>query len=763
MKLWSSAKIRARRAAISNKRPDADRTLLVVLREHGALPAILVAVGFFIAASSLMLLRRDVVKWRPGQAVPYDIVSRVDFTFSDPDVLAQKRRDARNNTPRIYKSAGDVWTPVQELLMSLPDRVAGDSLSALTPQLRAALDEGTIAALRAVNNKERRRAYEKSVEDYIRELMNHTDTHFGMKVPLIILDESTRKQDVSASRKISIEKFGLVEAAWTYNVNDPEFRGLATGIANRYFLLDLESKIATITAAMLQPTHRLDETATDEHRNEAERAVASNAGDVSYPANTILVQRDKGVIEPKDWQLLRVENERYLTNLGPGAAWKARFGSFGTVALLTAILGAYVAVFQRRVVRNPARAIGIAGLLLSMLILAQLAGIGSGQLYLMGVAPAILAGMILSLAYDRRFAIGVASMLGMLITFGLDQGVEFFLILETGIVTSCVMLTDVRNRGKLIEVGGATALAMMLATAAAGAVAMDPLRFVAFNCLYTGAAGLAVGFVVLGILPFIERAFRITTSMTLLELADASHPLLRRLAVEAPGTYSHSLQVATLSEAAAESIGANSLLCRVSAYYHDVGKINKADYFVENQVNGENRHINLSPSVSLLIIIGHVKDGIELAREYNLPQAVIPFIQQHHGTTLVEYFYHRAVTQKEGDQPAISETQYRYPGPKPRSKEVAIVMLADAVESATRAMSEPNPSRVETLVHDLAMKRLLDGQFDECELTMRELETIQKAFVKTLLGIYHGRIAYPSTSTIQNIALANPSPAMKIG
>jgi putative nucleotidyltransferase with HDIG domain len=241
---------------------------------------------------------------------------------------------------------------------------------------------------------------------------------------------------------------------------------------------------------------------------------------------------------------------------------------------------------------------------------------------------------------------------------------------------------------------------------------------------------------------------------------------LRRLAVEAPGTYNHSLQVATLSEAAAEAIGANSLLCRVGAYYHDVGKMNKADYFIENQQPGCNRHINLNPSVSLLIIIGHVKDGVELAREYNLPTSLVNFIQQHHGTTLVEYFYHQACTQKDQrqpDHPAVSETQYRYPGPKPRVKEIAIVMLADAVESACRAMSEPTASRVETLVHDLALKRLLDGQFDDCDLTMRDLDLIERSMVKTLLGIYHGRIAYPSTSATQHAAPTGPmlAPTMR--
>jgi putative nucleotidyltransferase with HDIG domain len=331
-------------------------------------------------------------------------------------------------------------------------------------------------------------------------------------------------------------------------------------------------------------------------------------------------------------------------------------------------------------------------------------------------------------------------------------------------MTACFLLDDIRTRSKLIEVGGAAALVMIVAAVAAGALSLDPWAFVLKNCLYAGAAGLVVGFIVLGILPFIERAFRITTSMTLLELADSGQPLLRRLAMEAPGTYNHSLQVATIAEAAAEAVGANSLLARVGAYYHDVGKINKADYFIENSPPGGcNRHLNLSPSVSLLIIIGHVKDGVELAKEYNLPTTLAHFIQQHHGTTLVEFFYHQACTtaQRQPDGPAVAEAQYRYPGPKPRSKEVAIVMLADAVESAARSMSEPTGSRVEALVHDLSMKRLMDGQFDECDLTMRELELIERSMMKTLLAIYHGRIAYPSTQSQAAPQAAASVPAAK--
>jgi putative nucleotidyltransferase with HDIG domain len=472
-----------------------------------------------------------------------------------------------------------------------------------------------------------------------------------------------------------------------------------------------------------------------------------------------------GEITQDDWLLLKAEHDAFHAR-ARGNKWVERLGVAGIVGIITIILCAYVLRYQPRIMRNHARAIAIGGLMLAMLFLAQVAAVGTSQLYLVPPAAVMLVAMIMTIAYDQRFALGIATFQAVLVTLALDADLSYFLILEAGVVTCCFMLDDVRSRSRLIEVGGATALAMIAATMAGGALDFDPLRYVAKNSLYIGAAGLAVGFVVLGILPFIEKAFRITTSMTLLELADASQPLLRRLSLEAPGTYNHSLQVATLAEEAAKAIGGNSLLCRVASYYHDVGKINKAEYFVENQTEGQNRHINLSPSVSLLIIIGHVKDGIELAREYNLPTSIFPFIQQHHGTTLVEFFYHRAVDRdRERDraapnQPGVSEMQYRYPGPKPKSKEIAVVMLADAVESATRSMAEPNASRIEALVHELAMKRLLDGQFDESDLTMRELELVERSLVKSLNAIYHGRIAYPSTiATTSAPPSSGPQPA----
>jgi putative nucleotidyltransferase with HDIG domain len=260
-----------------------------------------------------------------------------------------------------------------------------------------------------------------------------------------------------------------------------------------------------------------------------------------------------------------------------------------------------------------------------------------------------------------------------------------------------------------------------------------------------GIRCVVAGFLMTGLLPFIEQLFGVQTELSLLELGDVAHPLLQELVRRAPGTYNHSINVASIAEAAAESIGARGLLVRVGAYFHDIGKMLKPGYFVENQGQDANRHDALMPAMSTLIIIAHIKDGADLARQHHLPQSLIDFIQQHHGTTLVEYFYRRANEQSEANPDAaeVEESAFRYPGPKPQTKEAAVLMLADAVESASRALVEPTPARIESLVHEIAMKRLLDGQFDNCGLTLHELATIEDSLVKSLTAVYHGRVKYP--------------------
>ena len=228
-----------------------------------------------------------------------------------------------------------------------------------------------------------------------------------------------------------------------------------------------------------------------------------------------------------------------------------------------------------------------------------------------------------------------------------------------------------------------------------------------------------------------------------------THPLLQELIRRAPGTHNHSITVGTIAEAAAERIGANALLIRIGAYFHDIGKMLKPHYFIENQAGAANRHANLNPAMSTLIIIGHVKDGVDLGRQHHLPESIIDLIEQHHGTTLVEYFYREAARRSNGDPDAslVQESSFRYPGPKPQTKEAGILMVSDAVESASRTLSEPTPARIEGLVRELIDKRLDDGQFDECGLTLREIGEIRESLIKSLIGIYHGRVKYPEQRT----------------
>lgn len=254
--------------------------------------------------------------------------------------------------------------------------------------------------------------------------------------------------------------------------------------------------------------------------------------------------------------------------------------------------------------------------------------------------------------------------------------------------------------------------------------------------------GIASGVIVIGTLPVFEYLFKTATNISLLELADFNQPLLHRMILEAPGTYHHSLVVGNLSEAASLAVGANPLLARIGAYYHDIGKMQKPEYFSENQDIQSSKHDNLSPTMSKLIIMNHVSEGLGLAKKYNLNPRLTDFILQHHGTSLVYYFYRRALEGLEEDQ-EIREEGFRYPGPKPNTKETAIVLLADAVEAATRALKEPTPTNITDVVHKIINNKFIDGQLDECDLTLKDLEKISEIFIRILSGIYHARITYP--------------------
>jgi putative nucleotidyltransferase with HDIG domain len=330
--------------------------------------------------------------------------------------------------------------------------------------------------------------------------------------------------------------------------------------------------------------------------------------------------------------------------------------------------------------------------------------------------------------------------------------------------TAVYLTLQVRRRSRLIRAGLCVGVAIWLLSLTFGLIGPINLlnpgatewQMIGIQSALAIGNGIVTAMLVGGTLPILEQLFRITTDISWLEASDLNHPLLRRMTIEAPGTYHHSLVVANLAESAAEAIGANGTLCRVCSYFHDIGKLVKPEYFTENMNFERNPHDDLAPTMSALIIIAHVKEGVDLALKHGLNQQVIDVIQQHHGTSLVFYFYKRALQQQEDaraggkimkmreeDIPEVSEESFRYSGPKPQTRENAIISLADMVESASRSLEKPTPQKIEQLVTDLIDQRLADRQLDECELTLRELKTIAERFRFTLMNMLHTRIAYP--------------------
>jgi putative nucleotidyltransferase with HDIG domain len=428
--------------------------------------------------------------------------------------------------------------------------------------------------------------------------------------------------------------------------------------------------------------------------------------------------------------------------MSPGEHAKRALGILVMVTGLFALTAVSILRQDNRVADSPPRVAVLCALAVATLVVCRLLAINPWGAEIL---PISLAAMTLAVAHGPMFALTVSFGLCTMASMALGGGLGHFLTLLGGTAIGALLLREVRSRTRPVIVGAIAALGFAIMTAAAGMWQDQPWPLIATDCAWRFGWGLLGGFLLGGSLPFIENAFGIVTGMSLLELGDMTHPLLQELVARAPGTYNHSITVGTIAEAAAEKVGADPLLVRIGAYFHDIGKVLKPHYFVENQTAGVNRHANLAPAMSTLIIIGHVKDGADLARQHHLPQSIIDLIEQHHGTTLVEFFYREAARRRDGnpDTGEVQESFFRYPGPRPQSKEAAILMMTDAVESASRSLSEPTPGRLEGLVADIVDKRLRDGQFDECDLTLREIATIRESLVKSLIGIYHGRIKYP--------------------
>jgi len=371
--------------------------------------------------------------------------------------------------------------------------------------------------------------------------------------------------------------------------------------------------------------------------------------------------------------------------------------------------------------------------------------------------PLASGAMTICLFVGLEFAIPMAMLIAIGAAIIFQNRFDIFIYFLLNSSMAAYWMQNCRERKVFIKAGVKLGLLnVILATAINAYIGDFSGSKLLWDWAFAFMGGVGAGIVTAGIAPLVEIAFDYTTDIKLLELANLDRPILRRLMIEAPGTYHHSVIVGTMVEAAASEIGANPLLAKVCGYYHDIGKIKKPLYFIENQANGVNKHDKLAPSMSSLILIAHIKDGVEIAKKNKLGQVIVDTIRQSHGTSLISYFYNKAKQLRGKD--AVNIDDFRYPGPKPQTREASLVMLADMVEAASRTLSNPTPSRIQGLVQNLINKVFSDGQLDDCELTLKDLHNIAKSFNKILNGIHHHRIEYPETPLLNNGKGKNGSP-----
>ena len=420
--------------------------------------------------------------------------------------------------------------------------------------------------------------------------------------------------------------------------------------------------------------------------------------------------------------------------------------------------------------RNTTLAVSAVSIILNLILFRFILEFGSILLnnneallaVLPNLLPIALAPILTAVLVGSMPGILTALIISVLFCLGFDNSLEQFLITFLPGIVGVYSSFKIRNRSKLIQAGLYTGLTSALCCAIISLLNDSSIAFISQQIAYSTVIGVFTGITVVVLVSTFEQIFKITTSITLLELTDFNHPILRKMQLEAPGTYHHSLMVANLSENAAAIIGSNPLLCRVCCLFHDIGKLVKPEYFSENQ-RGFNPHEEKNPSMSALVIKAHVKEGVEIAKQEKLPKVIIDVIKQHHGTSLIKYFYHQAQkqlnaeslnnpnqTQDGQNKQSIHQSTYRYDGPKPRFKESAIIFFADAVEAASRSLKKISQPSIEEMIDSIFESRIKDGQLDECPLTFKELDAIKESFTRTLLNMLHTRIEYPKDSEIES-------------
>ncbi len=502
--------------------------------------------------------------------------------------------------------------------------------------------------------------------------------------------------------------------------------GIISNLENSRNVKEIVKKMC---GSLVKPNFFYDKEKTEEMIKEATKAISP-----------IVIKKNQTIVkegEPVTEQQLELLNELGLLN-------ESRFNLYIYISLAIMVMlvmylqYSYIHRYYDDIFNDLSKLILISIVNITSVVLARSLSIISPFLIPLACAP-----ILLTLLINYKISI-VLSMLNIILIGGVvGFNANIILIAILNAMLGSTILRKMQERNDILYATIYIALLSGVMVFSVGMMSSNNIMEILKEVGFAAIGSLFSGVLAVGLLPFFESTFDIVTTVKLLELSNPNHPLLKKLLMEAPGTYHHSILVANLAEVATENIGGSSVLARIGAYYHDVGKLKRPYFFKENQIGKDNPHDKITPNLSTLIITSHVKDGLELAKEYDLPKVIQNFIATHHGTTLVKYFYY-AIKNSTQNPEDIKEEDYSYPGPKPESKEAGIIMLADSVEAAVRSINDPTKGKIEEMVNNIIKDKLYSGQLDKCDLTLKDIDTIRKCFLKALNAIYHQRIEYPA-------------------
>ena len=674
-------------------------------------------------------------QYQEGEPADKDIYSPFNFSFVNKDETAQKRLYERERVEDVYVRDTQYASAVTKQLENLFALTSEDA-EAADSRIDDDIAEGVLPSIdssivRAIIEDPERAQFQTNIQQFIAAYLTREVITLAQKIELFKNGRSSiAVKDGTIMKSVPVTALAtLDEQHVLIRKSADELYGKDRKLRNAYIEL---------LTALLKPDLQYNAELTERQRREAFENTQPvydrvQKGEVVIRKGQIITNNDLARLN--EIEKMRAQKEVFMTIVG--------IGIISFIALW--ILFTALRLFENPVFQSAKKLVVICVVVVTVFIISKVLLSLSSMPDLLPMTP--LASVVVAILISPRAGIIVAVVETFLVG-SITQFDPLFMLLglSAGIIALYPTI-GLRKRSQFALVGIYVAV-VNFTTMFGYYITSGANIYEAFTVSVNGlVGGLVIFFALIGATWLFEHVFDITTDIRLLELSDLNQPLLRRLVIEAPGTYHHSLVVSNLAENACEEVGANSLLARVGCYYHDIGKISKAEYFTENQTSkDQNIHDKLTPAMSSMLIVNHVKDGIDLARRYKLKNEIVDFIEQHHGQSVIYFFYKRAQElMQEGG--AVSIDDFRYPGPKPQTKEIAVSMLADAVEAASRSLPSPSPDSITELVDKVVNDKFMDGQLDECSLTMRDLRKIKESFARNLMGIFHTRIEYPEINT----------------